>query len=201
MSQIVRLTKPIVRQAERHLRQSCPVMASLIEKLGPCRLVDRRFPPFRILARSIVCQLISAKAAEAVEGRIIALVPNYTPAEFLAVSLEDLRATGLSWAKAGYIIELAKRVSDGRLDLKAIATASEAEAVATLKAVPGIGQWTAEMFLVFGLRWPDVLSLGDVGLKRAARLLFGEKADLEAVARPWRPYRSVASWYLWRSLG
>jgi DNA-3-methyladenine glycosylase II len=176
-------------------------MASLIEKLGPCRLVDRRFPPFRILARSIVCQLISAKAAEAVEGRIIALVPNYTPAEFLAVSLEDLRATGLSWAKAGYIIELAKRVSDGRLDLKAIATASEAEAVATLKAVPGIGQWTAEMFLVFGLRWPDVLSLGDVGLKRAARLLFGEKADLEAVARPWRPYRSVASWYLWRSLG
>ncbi|HEX7642569.1 MAG TPA: DNA-3-methyladenine glycosylase 2 family protein [Burkholderiaceae bacterium] len=175
-------------------------MAGLIRVHGPCRLADREFRPFQTLANSIISQQLSAKAADTIERRVHAIVPGLTPAGFLAVAPDALRTAGLSSAKARYIVELAQRVSDGRLNLEAMQEAPDADVVAALVELPGIGQWTAEMFLIFGLRRPDVLSLGDAGLQRATRLLFGDDAKLERLGQPWRPFRSVASWYLWRTL-
>jgi DNA-3-methyladenine glycosylase II len=189
-----------VLDAEQRLRQSCRVMAQLIAQHGPCPLADREFRPFQTLANSIISQQLSAKAAATIERRVLAVVPGFTPAGFLAVSSEALRAAGLSSAKARYIIELAQRVSAGRLDLEAMQQAPDAEVITALVELPGIGQWTAEMFLIFGLRRPDVLSLGDAGLQRATRLLFGDDAKLERVGQLWRPFCSIASWYLWRHL-
>ncbi len=182
------------------MRQSCRVMARLIVEHGPCPLANLEFRPFQTLANSIISQQLSAKAADTIERRVQAIVPGFTPAEFLAVQPEALRAAGLSSAKARYILELAQRVSDGRLNLEAMQEAPDADVIAALVDLPGIGQWTAEMFLIFGLRRPDVLSLGDAGLQRAARLLFGDDAELEHVGQVWQPFCSVASWYLWRHL-
>jgi DNA-3-methyladenine glycosylase II len=175
-------------------------MARLIAQHGPCSLADREFRPFQTLANSIISQQLSAKAADTIERRVMTIVPGFTPTGFLSVSTEALRAAGLSSAKARYILELAQRVSDGRLNLKAMQHAPDAAVIAALVELPGIGQWTAEMFLIFGLRRPDVLSLGDAGLQRAARMLFGDDARLEHVGQSWRPFCSVASWYLWRHL-
>jgi DNA-3-methyladenine glycosylase II len=175
-------------------------MARLIVEHGPCPLADREFRPFQTLVNSIISQQLSAKAADTIERRVQAIVPSFTPAEFLAVSTEALRAAGLSSAKARYILELAQRVSDGRLNLEAMQEAPDADVIAALVELPGIGQWTAEMFLIFGLSRPDVLSLGDAGLQRAVRLLFGDDAKLEHMGQSWRPFCSVASWYLWRHL-
>lgn len=189
-----------VQDAERHLRQSCPVMARLIVEHGSCPLADREFRPFQTLANSIISQQLSAKAADTIERRVQAIVPDFTPAGFLAAPPEALRTAGLSSAKARYILELAQRVTDGRLNLEAMQEAPDADVIAALVDLPGIGQWTAEMFLIFGLSRPDVLSLGDAGLQRAVRRLFGEEAKLQEVGRVWRPFSSVASWYLWRVL-
>jgi DNA-3-methyladenine glycosylase II len=189
-----------MQDAERHLRQSCRIMARLIAQHGPCPLADREFRPFQTLANSIISQQLSAKAADTIERRVLAIVPGFTPAGFLAVPTEALRAAGLSAAKARYIGELAQRVSDGRLNLEGMQQTPDADVIAALVELPGIGQWTAEMFLIFGLRRPDVLSLGDAGLQRSARLLFGDDAKLEHVGQSWRPFCSVASWYLWRHL-
>lgn len=194
------LTPTVAGEAEAYLSQSCRVMAGLIRTHGPCRLADREFRPFQTLANSIISQQLSAKAADTIERRVQAIVPGFTPAGFLAVPPEALRAAGLSSAKARYIVELAQRISDGRLNLEAMQEAPDADVIAALVELTGIGQWTAEMFLIFGLRRPDVLSLGDAGLQRAARLLFGDDAKLEHVGQSWRPFRSVASWYLWRHL-
>ncbi|MDD3760589.1 MAG: DNA-3-methyladenine glycosylase 2 family protein [Acidithiobacillus sp.] len=175
-------------------------MARLIVDHGFCPLADRESRPFQTLANSIISQQLSAKAADTIERRVHAIVPSFTPAGFLAVPPEALRAAGLSSAKARYIVELAHRVSDGRLNLEAMQEAPDADVIATLVDLPGIGQWTAEMFLIFGLHRPDVLSLGDAGLQRSARLLFGSDVNLEHVGQSWQPFRSVASWYLWRHL-
>jgi len=189
------------QDAERHLRQSCRVMARLIARHGSCPLADRAFRPFPTLVHSIISQQLSSKAADTIARRVQAIVPGFTPAGLLAVSPEALRAAGLSSAKARYIVELARRLSDGRLNLEAMQEAPDADVIAALMDLPGIGRWTAEMFLIFGLRRPDILSLGDAGLQRAVRLLFGEDATLECVGQSWRPFCSVASWYLWRHLG
>jgi 3-methyladenine DNA glycosylase/8-oxoguanine DNA glycosylase len=189
-----------IRDAEQHLIRSCPVMAALITKYGPCSLADREFRPFQTLVRAIISQQLSAKAADTIEDRIRALVPNFDPAEFLRAQPMELRAAGLSSAKARYIIELAQRVECGLLNLNAMQEVPDAEVIATLVDLPGIGRWTAEMFLIFGLGRPDVLSLDDAGLRRAVRLLFGKDAELEELGYSWQPFRSVASWYLWRHL-
>lgn len=200
MSRASQITPTVVIEAESYLSQSCRVMAGLIRTHGPCPLADREFRPFQTLANSIISQQLSAKAADTIERRVQAIVPGFTPAGFLAVPTEALRAAGLSSAKARYILELAQRVSDGRLNLEAMQEAPDADVIAALVELPGIGQWTAEMFLIFGLSRPDVLSLGDAGLQRAVRLLFGDDAKLEHMGQSWRPFCSVASWYLWRHL-
>ena len=188
------------RAAEKHLSRSCEVMARLIATHGPCSLADRNFLPFQTLTTSIISQQLSAKAAEAIKIRVLSIASSFTPDGLLVVPIDSLRGAGLSSAKTQYIIEIAKRVNDGRLDFNALLHQSDEEAITTLVELPGIGRWTAEMFLIFGLKRPNILALGDAGLQRAVRLLYGVDADLEKVGLSWRPYCSVASWYLWRHL-
>lgn len=180
-------------------------MRRLIKIHGPCDLADREFRPFATLARSIIGQQLSSKAAETITGRLFGLLGEpLAPDNLLRANPDHLRAMGLSAAKARYLRELATRVLDGRLSFDFLSSLDNDQVVAKLVELPGIGQWTAEMFLIFGLKRPDVLALSDAGLQRAARLLYGTRRTkasiLGKVSEPWRPYRSVASWYLWQHL-
>lgn len=186
--------------AETYLSQADPVMARLVAAHGPFPVAGREYRPFQSLVSAIVSQQISFKAAATIEGRVRALVTELTPAAVLALTPEALRSAGLSGAKSRYILELARRAHERLIDFDALPQQSDEDALAALVQLPGIGRWTAEMFLIFSLKRPDILSLGDAGLQRAARLLYGADADLEKVAEAWRPYRSAASWYLWRYL-
>jgi DNA-3-methyladenine glycosylase II len=188
------------QSAETYLSQADAVMAGLVAKHGPCRLGGREYQPFQTLVTAIISQQISTKAAATIKGRMLALVAEFTPAALASVSPDALRSAGLSGAKARYILELARRANDRLIDFDALQTKSDDDALATLVALPGIGRWTAEMFLMSSLNRPDILSLGDAGLQRAVRVLYGEGADLTKVAEAWRPYRSAASWYLWRAV-
>lgn len=189
-----------MRAAEKHLSRSCEVMAGLVSVHGKCPIAGRPFQPFQTLVTSIISQQLSAKAADTIARRVSEIVPTFAPADFLRVSHDVLRGAGLSSAKSRYIIALSNRVVDGYLDFDALPCLPDDDVIAALVEIPGIGRWTAEMFLIFGLRRPDVLALGDAGLQRATRLLYGEDATLETLAESWRPFCSVASWYLWRHL-
>jgi len=199
------LSKRVVRDAVAHLRTADAVMCRLVATHPLCSLAEREYWPFHTLAASIISQQLSAKAADTIERRVAELAPiPFQAKSFLVVPVEALRVAGLSQAKARYIRELAERVCDGRLNLNALPEIDDEKAVEILCELPGIGRWTAEMFLIFGLKRPNILSVGDAGLQRAVRLLYGGKSKAEAllerVAGPWSPYRSVASWYLWRHL-
>lgn len=198
-------TDRMIRHAERRLAEADPIMKRLIRAHGPCPLAAREYAPFHMLANSIISQQLSTKAAAAIKQRLAIVLPApYAPEKFLELAPEQLRRAGLSAAKARYISGLARRVCDRQLVFDDIVGADEETIIARLSECPGIGRWTAEMFLIFGLKRLDVLSLGDAGLQRAARLLYGKtrrsKNLLPRIAEAWRPYRSVASWYLWRSL-
>jgi DNA-3-methyladenine glycosylase II len=179
-------------------------MAGLVEKHPHCPLASREYRPFHTLAASIISQQLSSKAADTIERRVGEIVGYpFSPAGFLSALPERLRAAGLSQAKGRYIRVLAEQVASGQFDLNDLVQQEDEQAIAKLIELPGIGQWTAEMFLIFGLKRPDVLSLGDAGLQRAATDLYGVndgKDVLGLVSRAWCPYRSVASWYLWKHL-
>ena len=200
------MTANELRRAEAHLSNADPVMAQLIARHGPCRLDARgAASPFETLVGSIISQQLSTKAAATIKGRVAALVGTpFQPAAFLAARAEELRAAGLSGAKARYIRELSEKVAVGTFSFEMVAGLDDEAAITALTELSGIGRWTAEMFLLFHHRRADVLALGDGGLQRAAHLLYarGRKRPglLARVGEPWRPYRSVASWYLWRSL-
>lgn len=187
-------------EAEDHLSGVDPILAQLIAKFGSCPLLAKQYEPYPTLVRSIISQQLSARVADTIERRILALARDFTPASILEIPAESLRGAGLSSAKCRYIRELSTRVIDGRMQFDDLAARSNDEAVAILTELPGVGRWTAEMFLIFGLGRPDVLALGDAGLRRAVRQLYGETSAFEEVGRKWRPYRSVASWYLWKHL-
>jgi len=194
-----------IRSAERCLARSDPIMKRLIAAHGPCPLAEREFEPFHMLANSIISQQLSTKAAAAIKQRVGALIGvPFQSARVLGVTDESLCGAGLSKAKTRYIRELAMHVADRRLEFDEIHMLDDEAVIEKLIQVPGVGRWTAEMFLLFGLRRPDVLALGDAGLQRAAQLLYGKgrksKTLLSRVGAGWRPYRSIASWYLWRSL-
>lgn len=199
------LTAATLPAALRHLAERDAVMARLIAALPAAKLA-RRQPPFHVLATSIVNQQLSQKAAAAIEKRIALLSPApFTPA-LAALPAARLRKAGLSRSKIGYLADLAQAEADGLLVLRQLQRMSDEEAIAQLTAIRGIGKWTAEMFLMFCLRRPDVLSLGDAGLLRAARRLYGSRlrgddaAVLAKAAARWRPWRTVGCYYLWRSL-
>lgn len=186
-------------------------MARLINAGGPIPVEeDRRASrpdPYEALARAIVGQQLSTKAAASIWERLLAgfggSVPR--PSEVLAAEPEDLRAAGLSWAKVSYLRDLAERIADGELDLTRLSEQSDDEVVEELTTIKGVGRWTAEMFLIFHLGRPDVLPAGDLGIRRAAQLTYDLKElpdseGLHRIAEPWRPHRTLACLYLWRSL-
>ncbi|MGI8460164.1 MAG: DNA-3-methyladenine glycosylase family protein [Solirubrobacterales bacterium] len=196
--------------ADEYLRRADPVMMRLIDARGPISPeIDRRASrpdPFLALARAIVGQQISTKAAASIWAKFEAAFDGTVVPEVVVEAEEELlRGAGLSRSKVAYLRDLAGHVTDGRLDLTAIAELSDEDVIANLIEVKGIGRWTGEMFLIFHLGRPDVLSTGDLGIRRAVELAYGlgelpGPTDLERIAEPWRPQRTLACLYLWRSL-
>ncbi len=196
-----------IRRARRHFAGIDPEMHALVQRVGPCRLDARVAPdPFQALLRAIVAQQVSAKAARTVYARLCALAPGGVTAETLLAQAPDtLRGTGLGPAKTRYVRDLAEHVVDGRLNLAALAAEDDAAVISALTAVSGIGTWTAEVFLIFQLQRMDVFPAADLALLTAIQRLYRKRTrPTPAVARRfaerWRPYRSIASWYLWRSI-
>lgn len=192
------------RQASLTLAANDAVMAALVGRHTDLAL-STRGDPFATLARSIVGQQISVKAADSVWARFVAALPALTPEAVAAAGEPVLRGCGLSARKVEYLCDLAGRFRDGSLAVERWPTMSDAEVIAELTAVRGIGVWTAEMFLIFNLLRPDVLPLDDIGLQRAVAVHYHGGArptrrELAAYGERWRPFRSVATWYLWRSL-
>lgn len=192
--------------AVRHLRACDPAMASLIDEVGPCKLAIRPpTNPFMALAEVIVYQQLTGKAAATIFGRVTALFPGKdfpTPEELLALPADDLRAAGLSGAKTAAVRDLAERIRDGVLPLDELPEMPDEQVIETLSAVRGIGRWSAEMYLLFRLGRTDILPVGDLGLQKGVERLYGLSAppkptELERIAEPWRPYRSIATWYFW----
>jgi 3-methyladenine DNA glycosylase/8-oxoguanine DNA glycosylase len=186
-----------------------PVLAAIIRKHGPCGLgaARDRFDHFAMLVRAIVFQQLSTKAATTIHTRLVESLPGgtLTPQLLAALSDEEMRAAGISRQKAGYLKDLSCKVSSGAVPLDALAAMSDEEVIAALTQVKGIGRWTAEMFLIFRLQRPDVLPLGDLGILNAIHKAYRLRkkptpARIAKLGEAWKPYRSVASWYLWRSL-
>jgi DNA-3-methyladenine glycosylase II len=194
-------------RARRHLARRDPVMKRLIAEVGPCTLWHDS-NHFAVLARSIIAQQISTKAAASIGRKLhAALAPHgITPRGVLGASVEVLRGAGLSAGKVRSLCDLAEKVHGGEVPLDRMAELSDEEVIERLVPVYGIGRWTAEMFLIFSLGRLDVLPVADRGLRVGAQLQYGlaeppNRARLEELALPWRPYRSVATWYFWRSFG
>jgi DNA-3-methyladenine glycosylase II len=201
------------RRAIAHLRERDPVLGALIEDIGPqsfARTPDRPAPGahYAALVRAIVGQQLSTHAARAIWARLLAHFGGEPPepAQVLAADPEELRAAaGLSRAKVAFLRSLAEHVASGELELERLEERSDEEIVAELTAVHGIGTWSAQMFLMFQLERPDVLPVGDLGIRRAIERAYDldalpDPAALEAIAAPWRPHRTLACRYLWLSL-
>jgi DNA-3-methyladenine glycosylase II len=194
------------RKARRHLSIRDPVLRRLIATVGPCRL--RQNPNrFAALVRSIISQQISTKAAASIAARLEHLLGQngISPSKIMKVSDEALRATGLSAAKVRSLRDLAEKVRRRVVPLTRLHEMSDEEVVDRLVPVTGIGRWTAEMFLIFSLGRFDILPVSDLGLRSSVQRHYGldelpVKDQLTELAEPWRPYRSIATWYLWRSL-
>ena len=165
-----------------------------------------REPTFEAMVRAIVYQQLSGRVASVIYGRFEALVKGkVTPAVILKAAVEDMRACGLSGQKAAYIRDLAGKTKAKQVVFEKLADMPDAEVIAHLTAVKGIGVWSAHMFLMFALRRPDILPVGDLGIRTAVKKAYGLEAlpapaTLEEIGAKWRPYCSVAAWYLWRSL-
>jgi len=192
-------------EAIEHLRRSDPVLASIIERVGDYAIQFRE-PGFETLVRSIVYQQLSGRVASVIFGRLLAATGGrLTPENVLKLRPARMRALGLSTQKTAYIRDLARHTRDGAVRFEDLAHAADPEVIEHLTQVKGIGVWTAQMFLMFALRRLDVLPTGDLGIRNAMRKAYGLKelpspAEMEALAARWRPYCTVASWYLWRSL-
>jgi DNA-3-methyladenine glycosylase II len=193
------------------LREADPVMAGLVERnTKAVRLDLKRERPgdaYGTLVRSIVGQQLSTRAAATIYGRVLERFGGHapTPKQLLKADPEDLRAAGLSRAKVAYLRDLAQHVEDGALELERLPDLPDEEVTAQLTAIKGLGQWTADIFLMFHLGRPDVLPVGDQGIRRAIQVEYGlrklpDAKRMEKIAKPWRPYRTLASLYLWSSL-
>lgn len=189
-----------------------PVMEGLVRRIGPLDFEQRRRgrpeDAYGSLVRTIVGQQISTKAAGSIYGRLTAMFGDRPPTsgEILSAGDEDLRACGLSGPKVLYLRSLAQRVVSGELELGTLDRLSDEEIIAEIVAVKGLGRWSADMFLIFHLRRPDVLPVGDLGVRRAAERVHDlpgppDAKTLYRLAEPWRPHRTLASFYLWESLG
>jgi DNA-3-methyladenine glycosylase II len=195
-------------RARRHLIRHDPILATVIKQVGPCKLSDiPAWPPFMALAEAIASQQLSVKAADTIFGRLCDLFgPDRQPDPVRLLTMEDalLRGAGFSRAKVLFLRDLATHVVEKRLDLEGMHQHDDTLVMEQLTAVKGIGVWTAEIFLMFRLKRPDVFPADDLGLVKAAQRVYGlrqrpTRKRLLKMAEAWRPYRSVAAWYLWRS--
>jgi DNA-3-methyladenine glycosylase II len=194
-----------MRKAVNHLRKSDPILRGIIERVGPCRM-EFGEPEFASLAESIVYQQLNGRAAATIFERFAALAGEpLTPEGILRLSDAQLRGVGLSKQKSAYLKDLAAKTAAGALDFARLPELSDDEVIAHLTQVKGIGVWTAHMFLMFSLQRPNVLPTGDYGVQVAIKKHYKKRKlpkpkDMEKIARAWEPYRSVACWYMWRSL-
>jgi DNA-3-methyladenine glycosylase II len=200
-----------LNDADQHLRGADPALRRLIDSQGPIDPEqDRRGSrpdAYEAIARAIVGQQLSTKAAASIWEKVLGLFGGKTPTpkQIIAAEPQELRDAGLSWSKVSYLRDLAERIADGDLDVASLDQLDDEQVVESLTEVKGIGRWTAEMFLIFSLGRPDVLPVGDLGIRRGAQLTLGldelpEPEELERLAEPWRPHRTLACLYLWRSL-
>jgi len=196
-----------MRKAIIHLKKTDAILRRIIETAGPYR-IEYQEPVFSTLVRSIVFQQLSGKVARVIYNRLVDAAAHggeLTPEAILKLKPAKLRAIGLSKQKSAYILDLARRTREGSVVFETIHQLSDNEVIEHLTAVKGIGVWTAHMFLIFALRRTDVLPTSDLGVRMAIRKAYElpelpKPAEIEELARPWRPYCSVAAWYLWRSL-
>ena len=194
-----------MRKAILHLKKADPVLCAIIERVGPYRM-EYGEPTFHSLAESILYQQLNSKAAVVIFGRFTnAAGDPVTPEGILKLSDAQMRAIGLSKQKTAYLRDLAQKTKDGLLNFERLADMSNEEVIEHLTQVKGIGVWTAHMFLMFTLKRPDILPTGDYGIQAAMKKHYRKRKwpkpkDMEKIAKSWVPYRSVACWYLWRSL-
>jgi DNA-3-methyladenine glycosylase II len=199
---------PNHRKAINHLRRVDPVMSEVIDRVGKCTLAPREeWTHFDALVRSIVYQQLSGKAAATIHGRVLALIGDGAEAaqRIVATSHEDLRAAGLSNAKARYVRNLAEHVLDGSLPVESLHDLSDEEIIAALTQVKGIGKWSAQMFMMFRLGRPDVLPELDLGVQKGIQKAYRLRklpTPKQVLRRgeKWAPYRTIGSWYMWRIL-
>jgi DNA-3-methyladenine glycosylase II len=194
-------------EAVVHLQQADPVLGQIIARCGPCTLQPHGLEPLVMLCRSIVYQQLSGKAAGTIMMRFLGLYdPDpLTPEALLRTTDDTLRGIGLSRQKIAYLKDLATKVQDGALQLALLPMHSDAEVIQQLTGIKGIGRWTAEMFLIFALGRLDVFPVDDLGIRKAIQRAYGYKrmpapVTMHRHARKWIPYRTIATWYLWRSL-
>ena len=200
------ISSAALRRAVRHLRRADPVLCEVIDQIGPCRLSVRdEGTHFEALVRSIVYQQLSGLAAATIHGRVVELLGEVTAENVVKATESDLRAAGLSRQKISYLRDLAERVLRGELDVENLHLLDDAALIDSLTRVKGIGRWTSHMFLIFRLGRPDVLPELDLGVQKAVQRAYRMRRlpppkRLTKVGEAWAPYRSVAAWYLWRTL-
>jgi DNA-3-methyladenine glycosylase II len=194
-----------MKEAIHHLKRQDPVLSEIIDRVGDYR-IQFRDPDFETLVKSIVFQQLSGRVASVIFGRLAkAAGGKITPLNILKLRPSRMRTLGLSTQKTAYIRDLARHTRDGHVVFEDLASLSDAEVIERLTQVKGIGVWTAHMFLIFALQRPDVFPIGDLGIRNAIRKAYNlaempVPPQLESMAERWKPYCSVASWYLWRSL-
>lgn len=191
--------------AKKHLQKNCPTLGPHVKRVGSC-LLEPNKDSFALLCRSIISQQISTKAADSIRGRVLtALGGKFIPERFHDLTDETLRACGLSGGKVKFLRDLVARIDDGTVPIRKLSKMTDDEIRERLIVVKGIGPWTIDMFLMFGLGRPDVLPVGDLGIRAAVKKWWElpelpTVKELTQIAEPWRPYRSIASWYLWRTI-
>jgi DNA-3-methyladenine glycosylase II len=208
-----------MRSAITHLKRADPVLAAIVERVGPFRM-NYREPSFEAMVRSIIFQQLAGRAAAAIFDRFFAAcmaavctggngnsrtAACLTPEAVLALTEQQMRACGLSRQKLSYIRDLAEKTRSREVDFEQLAQMTEEDVIAHLTRVKGIGVWSAQMFLMFALRHPDIMPTADYGIRAAIKKSYRKRklptpAQMLKVSEPWRPYRSVACWYLWRSM-
>jgi DNA-3-methyladenine glycosylase II len=194
-----------MRKAVNHLKKSDPIMRGIVEQVGACRM-EFGEPVFHSLAEAIVYQQLNGKAAVTIFKRFTALAGDpVTHQGILKMTAEQMRSVGLSKQKSSYLFDMAERAQRGELNFADLPNMSDDEVIKHLTQVKGVGVWTAHMFLMFTLKRPNVLPTGDYGIQVAVKKHYKKRklpkpAQMEKIAKPWEPYRSIACWYLWRSL-
>ncbi len=200
------LTPEEMRRAIKHLKRADKCLAPVIKRSQSCD-IKRRGNVYQALFRSVLYQQLAGNAAAAIERRVHGLFGGKSPAaaDFAAIQDNALRGAGLSRQKSRYLRELSAHFADGRLEARRLVRMNDEDLIKAVTIVPGIGVWTAHMLLMFSLARPDILPVGDYGVRKGMQELYGlgdlpKPAEMEEIAAPWKPYRTVGSWYMWRVL-